>query len=276
MTGRASDRWRRLLEEWAIPQELLDAVSDSPYGWSTELWKRRTQIAREQGFETPTSAAIRSLLMPEGTVLDVGAGTGRASLLHAADGHQLTAVEKNPHLAAEFRQRVDEMGAAALLVEGVWPDVADEVDVHDVAMCANVVYDVQEIGPFLTALSRHGRGGVVIELTSDHPWSSLAPYYRALHQLERPTGPTYMDFTQVVQEVCGVRPEVEVWTRPGQAWFESWDEILDHYGQRLVLPPGRRHELEALLAPETEVDGGRIYVGTRERTMVTVWWRNLP
>jgi SAM-dependent methyltransferase len=274
MTGRASDRWRRLLEEWAIPQELLDAVSDSPYGWSTELWKRRTQTAREQGFEPPTGEVVRSLLGSAGTLLDVGAGTGRASLLHAADGHRLTAVEKDSRLAAEFRQRANELGIAALLVEGVWPDVEDEVSVDDVAMCANVVYDVQEIEPFMAALSRHGRGGVVIELTVDHPWSSLAPYYRALHHLERPQGPTYEDLVEVVQEVCGVRPEVEVWTRPGQTWFESWDEILDHYGQRLVLPPRRRGELEALLAPEIEVDGGRIYVGTRERTMVTVWWRN--
>jgi SAM-dependent methyltransferase len=274
MTGTASDRWRGLLEEWAIPQELLDAVADSPYGWSTELWQRRTQIAREQGFESTTTEVVGSLLGSAGTLLDVGTGTGRASLIHGAAGHPLTAVEKDPGLAAGFEQRAAEMGVGAVLVEGAWPDVAPKVDVHDVAMCANVVYDVQDIEPFLATLSHHGRVGVVVELTVDHPWSGLGPYYRALHQLERPQGPTYEDFVEVVQEVCAIRPEVEIWTRPGHAWFESWDEILDHYGKRLVLPRGRRRELEALLAPHTEVDGDRLYVGTRERTMVTLWWRN--
>jgi SAM-dependent methyltransferase len=216
---------------------------------------------------------LRSLLPPEGSLLDVGAGNGRASLIHAATGH-LTAVEKDPGMAEGFRQRAAEMGVEAVLVEGIWPDVALGVDIHDVAMCANVVYDVQDIQPFLAALSHHARLGVVVELTADHPWSGLAPYYRALHHLERPQGPTYEDFVAVVQEVCRVRPEVEVWIRPGQAWFESWDEILDHYAKRLVLSPDRRTELEALLAPETEVDEGRLYVGVRERIMVTIWWSN--
>ncbi len=274
MTEAASDRWRRLLEEWAIPPALLDAVPDSPYGWSTELWKRRTQIAREQGFDPPTGVVVRSLLGPAGTLLDVGAGTGRASLMHGADGHPVTAVEKDPGLAGGFRERAAEMGVGAVLVEGTWPDVAPAVDIHDVAMCANVVYDVQDAAPFLANLSQHGRVGVVVELTVDHPWAGLAPYYRALHHLERPQGPTYKDFAEVVHEVRGFRPEVEVWTRPGRAWFESWDEILDYYGKRLVLPPGRRDELQTLLAPETEVEDGRFYVGARERTMATVWWRN--
>ncbi len=47
-----------------------------------------------------------------------------------------------------------------------WPDVADEVDIHDVVMCANVVYDVQDIGPFLDALAGHAGKGVVVEIDS--------------------------------------------------------------------------------------------------------------
>jgi hypothetical protein len=56
-------------------------------------------------------------------------------------------------------------------------------------------------------------------------------------------------------------------------WFESWDEILDHYQKRLVLPRRRREELRELLVPEVVEDDGRFYVGSRERTIVTVWWR---
>ncbi|MDH3397575.1 MAG: methyltransferase domain-containing protein [Acidimicrobiia bacterium] len=272
MTDAASVRWRRWLEEWAIPLELMEAVPDSPYGWSPELWKRRAQVAREQGSQTPTSDIIRSLLPASGTLLDVGAGTGRASLVHAAEGYSLTAVEKNPDLAEGFRQRATEQGVSAELVEGAWPDIAGSVDRHDVAMCAHVVYDVADIEPFLSALARHARVGVVVELTPGHPWSDLLPYYRALHRLERPHGPTYADFVEVVEEVCEASPHVETWTRPGQVWFESWDEILDHYGKRLVLPRSRWSELRELLVPETKDDAGRLYVGSRDRTIVTVWW----
>ena len=272
MTESPVGRWRRLLEEWALPQDLLDSVPDSPYGWSPELWLRRAQIAQEQEFETPTSHVLRALLPPRGTLLDVGAGTGRASLPHVAEGHQLVAVEKNPDLADGFRRQSRELGVEAVLVEGVWPEVAGTIEIHDVAMCAHVVYDVQEIEPFLAALCERARVGVVVELTPDHPWSGLTPYYRALHELDRPDGPTYEDFAEVVVQVCGVQPQVEVWTRPGQVWFESWDEILDHYGRRLVLPRHRWSELRDLLAPETENDHGRLFVGSRDRTIVTIWW----
>jgi len=276
MIEPATARWRRLLEEWALPDDLLAAVPDSPYGWSPELWKRREQIAGEQATETLTSAIVRSLMPVRGSLLDVGAGTGRASLPHAVEGHRLTAVEKNPELAAGLRQRAAERGLAVELIEGVWPNVATDVDLNDVAMCAHVVYDVQDVRPFLASLAEHARAGVVVELTPDHPWSGLTPYYRALHDLERPDGPTYRDFVSVVEQVCGVQPQVEVWTRPGQVWFENWDEILDHYQKRLVLPRHRRKELRELLGPEVVADAGRFYVGSRERTLVTVWWRVGP
>lgn len=272
MTEPAIARWRRLLEEWALPDDLLASVPDSPYGWSPELWKRREQIAGEQDTETPTSAIVRSLMPDRGSLLDVGAGTGRASLSHAAEGHRLTAVEKNPDLAEVLRRRSAESDLAVELIEGVWPEVATAVETHDVAMCAHVVYDVQDVEPFLAALAAHARSGVVVELTPDHPWSGLTPYYRALHDLERPDGPTHQDFVSVVEQVCGVQPQVEVWIRPGQVWFENWDEILDHYQKRLVLPRHRRKELRELLGPEVEEDAGRFYVGSRERTLVTVWW----
>ena len=40
-----AERWRSQLEAWRIPDELLAAVEDSPYGWPQALWKRRSQAA---------------------------------------------------------------------------------------------------------------------------------------------------------------------------------------------------------------------------------------
>jgi SAM-dependent methyltransferase len=261
-----------MLEEWALPDDLLDRAPESPYGWSPELWKRRSQIAREEASDTPTVAALRAMLPERGSLLDVGAGTGRASIAFAVEGVRVTGVEKNPELSAEFRRRAAEEGVIVTAVDGTWPEVAGSVGIHDVAVCAHVVYDVQVAGPFLTELVSRTRIGVVVELTPEHPWSGLTPYYLALHGLTRPAGPTYVDFLDVVTETCGVRPEFEVWIRRGQVWFESWDEILDHYQKRLVLSEDRRGELRELLSPEVEADGGRWFVGSRDRTIVTVWW----
>ncbi len=270
MSEAAAARWRRQLEAWAIPQDLLDAVPDSPYEWPVVLWKRRSEQAREAGEETPTTAVVRALLPPGGSLLDVGAGAGRASLPLAGEGYRLTAVEKNPDAAQAFREESAALGVDAVVVEGAWPEV--EVPVHDVALCAHVVYDVQDIEPFLVGLAGHARRAVVVELTESHPWAGLAPYYRALHDLDRPEGPTVDDLVESVADLFETEVCVERWSRPGHAWYESWDELIEHYGRRLVLPRRRWAELRDLMAPDVTDRDGRLYVGSPERRLATVWW----
>lgn len=269
----AARRWSEQLAAWAIPERLLAAVDESPYGWSQNLWKRRSERARNEEAEPVTTSVARRLLASNGSVIDVGAGRGRASLPLAAEGHPLVAVEKNPDMVAGLREDAARLGANVSIVEKAWPQAADELHPATVVMSAHVVYDVPDIGPFLTAMHRLATSGVVLEVTPAHPWSGMAPYYRALHHIDRPSGPTADDLVEVVEEVVGVVPEVEWWARSGQMWFSDWDEIIEFYGRRLVLPPARRGEVRPLLEPDvTEVDG-RLVVGDPVRRLATIWWR---
>ena len=268
----AARRWSDQLDEWAIPEHLLAAVDESPYGWSQTLWKRRSERSRVEDDETVTTTIARRLLTSGDGLIDVGAGRGRASLPLAAEGHPLVAVEKNPDMVAGLREDAARLGANVSIVEGAWPEAAAELDSAPVVMSAHVVYDVPDIGPFLTAMHRLATSGVVLEVTPSHPWSGMAPYYRALHHIDRPSGPTADDLVAVIEEVVGVVPEVEWWARSGQMWFSDWDEITEFYGRRLVLPPGRRHEVRPLVEPDvTEVDG-RLFVGDPVRRLATIWW----
>ncbi len=268
----AAAEWRKQLEAWAIPQELLDAVPDSPYSWPPELWKRRTAAQEGSDREPETTGIVRGLFGDGGTLLDVGAGTGRASLPLAAEGRPLTAVEKNPGMAAGLREEADRLGVEVRVVEGAWPEVAAEAGRHDVAMCAHVVYDVQDIAPFIAALHAAARRAVVVELTPEHPWAGLAPYYRALHDLDRPDGPTVDDLVAVVEEVVGVTPQLERWSRPGGLRFAGRAELVDFFRRRLVLPAARAGELEALLEPDIAEEDGWLVLGGGERELVTMWW----
>lgn len=272
MTVSASNRWRAQLEAWAIPQHLLEAVEESPYGWPSQLWRRRSDDPGD-GSEPVTLAVARSLLSEPGTVLDVGAGTGRASLPLAAEGHELIAVERDAGMAAGLRDEAVNRRLEIRVVEEAWPEAAALVGRVDVAMSAHVVYDVQDIAPFVAALHSVCRRGVVLELTESHPWSHLAPYYRALHGLDRPGGPTADDLTDVVREVLRLEPHVERWERSGAMWFEDRDEILTLFRRRLVLPPSRTDELWRLLEPHiVEHPDGRLTVGDDVRQLVTLWW----
>ncbi len=269
----AASRWRAELEAWAIPQELLDAVPDSPYSWPPELWKRRTAATEQSAEEPETTGIVRDLLGDGGTLLDVGAGTGRASLPLGAEGHRLTAVEKNPGMAQGLREEAARLGVDVAVVEGAWPGVAGAAGRHDVAMSAHVVYDVQDIVPFLRALHAAAERAVVIELTPQHPWVGLAPYYRALHDLDRPDGPTVELLVEVVGEELGVEPEVAHWSRPGGLRFADRAELVGFFRRRVVLPEEREPELAALLEPEIAEDGEWLLLGGGERELATVWWR---
>jgi SAM-dependent methyltransferase len=267
----AAERWAAALDAWAIPQELLDAVGDSPYGWPQSMWRRRTEMARLEA-ESPTTAIVRNLARPGGAILDVGAGRGRASLPLAAEGHPLTAVEPDAAMAAGLVEDAADVGIPVSVVEGRWPESAGAVGSVAVVMSANVVYDVSDIAPFLRAMRDKATAGVAIELTATHPWSSLAPYYLELHDLHRPGGPTVDDLVAVVVEVVGSEPQVERWSRAGQMWFADWDEIAEYYGRRLVLPRSRRAEIRPLLEPDVIEDDGRLFIGDGARDLATIWW----
>ena len=266
----ATEHWQRQLDDWVLPERLLSAVPDSPYTWPESLWKRRAASAIERGEITPTTARVETLASAGGSVLDIGAGTGRASLPLARLGHPVTAVERNGGMLAGLRELA--AGLPVYVVEGSWPEVAPLVGSHSVAMCAHVVYDVREIGPFLEALSERASSGVVIELTETHPWTHLGPYYLALHGLPRPSGPSADDLAAVVEEVVGIPPVLERWTRPPDLRFESRQEIIELYGRRLVLPRERWPELDPLLEPEIVEKDGKFLFGSDVRQFVTLWW----
>ena len=52
--------WAEALEAWAIPQPILDAVPDSPYGFPAELFARRGHRSMH-GRDAPTPTTSRAL-----------------------------------------------------------------------------------------------------------------------------------------------------------------------------------------------------------------------
>src|SRR6266508_2384534 len=181
-------RWRAQLEAWAIPEEILAAAPESPWSFPVGLFRARAERARAGGRQTPSNREAARWLPPGGSVLDVGAGAGAASLPLAGVAGRLVAVDESAAMVEAFLAAAAGAGAHAQGIQGRWPEVAGRVDPADVVVCHHVLYNVADLAPFAGALTDHARRRVVVELTDRHPLVGLAPLWRRFHGLERPSG----------------------------------------------------------------------------------------
>ncbi|MGB8652357.1 MAG: class I SAM-dependent methyltransferase [Mycobacteriales bacterium] len=260
MTDRqagAAHRWSAALASWDLPDTILAQAPESPWAFPPRAFAERT-LSALAGRLTPTHRRSAEVLEDGGVVLDVGAGTGAASLPLCPPAGRVVAVDESPRLLEEMVR----LAADRVVVErvvGRWPDVAGQVARADVAVCANVVYNVPDLDAFVRALDQAARQRVVLELTAVHPQSSLSWLWQHFWGVERPIAPVATDALAVVTETLGVEAANETWWRPPPGPRDA--ESVAWTRRRLCLPASADAELAELLAgPEEPVE------------MVTAWW----
>ena len=263
-------RWRADLAAWAIPEQITAAVADSPWVLPRQVFARRADrvSAAPSG---PSFDRAWAALDPPGSVLDVGSGAGTACLPLLPRITSLTAVDADADMLEQLSQRAAAAGVVARTVLGRWPETAALAGPADVVTCHNVLYNVAEVAPFVTALTGSARRMVVAEMTAQHPLVSLNDLWLKFHGLRRPVSPTAADVIEILTAM-GLRPGHQAWRRPSGRDYAGFDELVDVTRRRLCLPPGRAPEVaEALVGsgvdPEHPVD-----LGTSGREVVTIWW----
>jgi SAM-dependent methyltransferase len=262
--------WQAQLAAWAIPEEILASVPDSPWDLPVGLFRSRADEARTRP-PTPSDQETARWLPDGGTVLDVGAGGGAASLPHAGRAAKLVAVDASAGMLEAFREAAAAAGVAAEVVHGRWPDVADAVAPADVVVCYDVLYNVPDLDRFAEALTAHARRRVVVQLGERHPLVEEAPLWRRFHGLERPAGPG-ADDAEAVLRALGLEVWRHDWTAGPRASFASFQDLVDFLRRRLCLPREREAELAAVLAPDRVEDEHGARLRRPPRAAVTLAW----
>lgn len=260
MTTDAARRWASLLEAWAIPDDIVARAPEPPWGFPVGLFERHAERALER--PTPSHRRALEALPPGGTVLDVGAGAGAASLPLAARAGRIVALDDSRAMLDAFAARAGALGVTHEEVEGRWPDDAHRVPVADVVVCGHLVYNVPAIDALTRELTRHARARVVVEATETHPLTRTRALWRRLHGVERPEGPSVDDYVDVVR-ATGVDPRVERWEGESDWAGAPRSELVAFLRRRLCLPAERDAEIEEL------VGAGAFPL---ERPCATVWW----
>lgn len=263
-------RWRDDLSAWAIPERITSAVAESPWVLPRQVFARRAD--RLTG--APAGASYErawAALAPSGSVLDVGSGAGAACLPLVRRATTITAVDADDRMLTLLAERAGAMGLDLRTVAGQWPAVAGRVPPADVVTCHHVIYNVPGIEPFLAALTSHARRLVVVETTTAHPLTALSPLWLRFHGLTRPTRPTAADLLAILCEM-GLKAGHTEWSRPAEADYASFTELVDVTRRRLCLPPERAGEVEAALL-DMGIERARPGdLGSSGRDVVTIWW----
>lgn len=257
VTGPAAQRWREELAAWAIDPDILAAAPENPYAFTPALFR-----ADPAGAPSPLHRLAREALPDRGSVLDVGAGAGAASLPLAPPAARIVAVDTQASMLDELEAGAGDRGVAVTRVAAAWPDCADEVPRCDVVVCSHVFYNIPALGPFARALTAHASRRVVVELHTEHPWVPLGPLWAHFHDQPRPAGPTSRLAVDVLRE-HGIAPQVEEWTRPPPVL--SAELAAAHVAavrRRLCLTVDREPEVAALLA----------HHGPQVRRSAVLWW----
>ncbi|HEV2783512.1 MAG TPA: methyltransferase domain-containing protein [Actinophytocola sp.] len=262
--------WADDLAAWRIPERILTAVDESPWVLPDEVFARRAdrQLAHPGG---PSHARAIAVLPNRGSVIDVGAGGGAASLPLAPAMTRLTAIDANRSLLADLARRAAPLCLELATVHGRWPDVADRVPDADLVVCHHVLYDVADLAPFLLALTGHARRRVVVEITARHPLTALNPFWQEFHGLPRPTGPTADDVLGLLRSL-GLDAKSERWTRPAVAEYKSFSTLVDVTRRRLCLPPNRAADVAAALHRHGITERKPPDLGSSGERLVTIWW----
>lgn len=255
----AERQWADALAALAIPDEILQAAPVTPHGFDVSMFRRAAAEAQTQ--ETPSQRAAREALPDGGSVLDVGCGGGAGAIPLIPPAALVVGVDEGAEMLEAFAERAEERGARHIEIEGRWPDVADKAPPVDVVVCHNVFYNVPDLGPFARALTDHARARVVVELSEEHPLAWMNPYWKHLHDLDRPDRPVADDAVDAVRSL-GFDVQVERWERASHA-ERSEEELVAQVRHRLGLGADRDGEITELLAQ---------YPPPRPRRTVTLWW----
>jgi SAM-dependent methyltransferase len=270
----AAERWGAALHEWAIPERILTRAPESPYGYPTECFRTRAERSMDRD-PTPTTLRALEALPAAGTVLDVGVGGGATSLPLARKASRITGVDASQDMLDAFRQTAAAIGVEADTILGAWPDVARDAPTADVVVCGHVLYNVQDLTPFVLAMTHHARRRVVVEITDRHPWSWMNDLWRRFHDLGRPEGPTAEDAQEALREL-GLETgrddrSVPAGAQP-PAGFERVTDAVALVRRRLCLPADRDPEIRTALGDRLVERHGLWSAGPAEQTLVTLWW----
>ncbi|GHO95263.1 SAM-dependent methyltransferase [Reticulibacter mediterranei] len=270
----AIERWKSLIDARA---QQMDAAYAEIGSSSADYWNRRAQgyhrATRARTASDPFFQKLSQIVIPDTTVLDVGAGTGRFTLALAPLVRQVIAVEPNAAMLSYLEQEASAQGLANIsTVPTTWQDAPSDIQA-DIVICSHVLYPIREVDTFLAKLSAAARQSCYLYMRALHFDAFTAPLWQHFHGDARQQQPGYIDALAVLYEM-GIYANVDIVKTPGSMRFPSLDIAVEELAEHLILlqDEATRTELHELLASWLVKRDGMLAIPADEMVSAIIWW----
>ncbi len=260
----ALDAWRALVE---ADREQVQRISERDL--NADYYAPLTERFRPGSRSSHELPLLERLARADDTWIDIGAGGGRLAIPLAALVRRVIAVEPSEAMRGTLEAaRRDAALTNIEVVSEAWPEA---VASGDVALSANAVYDIADIGPWIVAMERAASRRCVVVLfdrARGHAWADL---FEAVHGEPMAALPAAREFLAVLgalgriaevqtilAEPLGVTPEDAAYA---QARRICW----------LVEGSARDLRMQQFLRAHYLVEGGYAMPATRRATHVITW-----
>lgn len=217
---------------------------------------------------------LRSMARPDETWLDIGAGAGRYAVPLALLVREVIAVDPSPGMLAALGETCAEHGVTNVrVIQGRWPlgpAAAPEAVRADVALIANVGYDIEAIAPFLDAMEATARQACVAVLMDRQPASMAEPFWPLIHGERRVALPALPEFVELLR-ARGREVDVDTVERPPRP-FPDEAALAAFIRRQLWIAPGGDKDrlLGALLRDQIRPSGGGVMLASRQPSRIGI------
>lgn len=267
----AVERWNSGLSAWAIPEKIIEAAPESPWGFPSQLFATRAASAMQRPLSLSHQTALEALPRA-GTVLDVGVGGGAGSLPMAHSCSLIMAVDSSQKMLDAFGVAAAQTGVQTQTTLGAWPAVSDQVNSADVVVCHHVLFNVPDLEPFALALDSKAKNRVVVEVTPNHPLSWMNDLWMLFHGLQRPTVPSYRDAAAALREIGFPAQTAVIDGPPVTSGFATRADAVALMRKRLCLHPEQDEPLAEALGDRLIERDGLWSAAPADHSIVTLWW----
>lgn len=253
-----------------VHHEQTARVRETPEGGDFYAPVSRLFIADPRRSDDEVLDHLLPLARPDESWLDIGAGAGRYALPLALRVREVLALDPSPGMLAALVELAAEHGIANVrAIEARWPvdPTSGPPPAADVALIANLGYDVEAIGPFLDAMESAAARLCVAILADGPPAAAAHPFWPHVHGEERIELPALDDFVGLLR-ARGREPRVARLPRPVRG-FPTRDELGRWLRNQLFVEPGSAKDarLERELGHRlVERPDGSVGLSTQART----------